>query len=195
LPGDSPREAVQAFLEPVRRAVSCVTPGVLVFSKNPGLGQITSATVEGGSPVRVASSHYDFLHLELTLNFKVIEDEDDRGPYRCTSLGYVLSLSDAKQAELVSFHWHPFSEVASDVGTHVHLGEAYVAQKNRLHIPTPRISVEEFLRLAIDSFGAHALVPEEVWRSALNDSQAVHEEHRTWHGRHDMPDVSARGLR
>ena len=125
--------------------------------------------------------------LEVTVQFRVVEAEGHLGPYKCTSAGYVYSLSDADGAELVSYHWHPLSDPRSDVRPHFHVGERFLRQDARLHVPTPRVSIEEFIRTAIATFGVEATVDEDIWTELLHESQQRHEEYRTWHDRRDAP--------
>ena len=70
---------------------------------------------------------------------------------------------------------------------HFHVGEGVLAQHARLHIPTPRVTVEEFIEIAIDSFGAGTVVEEDVWRPLLHESRQRHEKYRSWANRDDAP--------
>src|SRR5439155_26701334 len=96
------------------------------------------------------------------------------------------NLADGNAASLFAFHWHPFSD-SPETGPHFHMGERRTPQAERLHVPTKRITVEEFIALAIGSFGAHPVVEDAIWRPTLVESQRLHEEHRTWSDYGEFP--------
>ena len=190
--GNSPGEAVEAFLSPLKLAISVLGDAVLVTRSHPPLGAIQVVTLNSSAPWKVESDHpnYESLHLELTLNFVVVEAVGELGPYKTSSRGYIMSLGDASKRELVSFHWHPLADVTSEHRPHFHVGEAFVPTAARMHVPTPRISVEEFITLAIDSFGAHPVVDEDIWRPLLADGRETYERYRQWGTHGDTPEFN-----
>jgi hypothetical protein len=158
----------------------------LVYRSHPPLGAAQTAKLGAGEPAMVTSSVYGSLALTVNLIFVVLEEDGPRGPFRCSSRSYVMGLKEPDGAEVISYHWHPES-VSPETGPHFHIGERRVRQVVRLHVPTPRVSVEEFVRTAIQSFGVEPTVDEDVWRPLLDESQHVHETWRSWHDRRDAP--------
>ena len=98
-----------------------------------------------------------------------------------------MILSDASAAKIFSAHWHPFQNVSPVTRPHVHVGELRLPQLQGLHIPTPRLSVEQFIEFAIRSFGAQPTVDEATWKPLLDKSHARHALWRTWQNHDEAP--------
>lgn len=192
MPGSSPGEAVAAFLDPVKSALRVLDcEGVLVYRDHPPLDAVQTATLERGEGMRVAATGpYSHLRLLVVLEFKVIRCEEDevRGPYRCTSVGYIFELQDASNTEIVSYHWHPTHRASPVTKPHAHVGDKYVEQMARLHIPTPRVTVEEFVEVCIDQFGAATRMEEDAWRERLGESLDRHRQYREWGTHAEAPE-------
>lgn len=189
MPGDSPGEAVRNFLAPIKDAIAVLGDGVLVHSAHPQIGERQAVVLcHDGRGIRVESSVYGTLRLSVGLNYEVVlcEDGDPRGPYRCSTRSYIHAIYDGDDKLLLGFHWHPDS-TSPDRQPHMHVGSTRIQQSGELHIPTPRVSVEEVVTLAIDSLGARPTVDEETWRGLLDASRATHEKYREWHHRADAP--------
>lgn len=133
------------------------------------------------------------MRVEVSFVYVVKVSDDDRGPYRCSTRGYIFSISDRDDAELMSYHWHPLS-VSPDLGPHMHIGKKLFPQDATLHVPTERVTVEDLVEQLITSFGVAAAVDEDIWRPLIRESKALHITHHTshiahrdWHGRDDAP--------
>lgn len=157
-----------------------------IYRQHPQLREACAAALNRGEPVKLKSSLYGHLYAEMSLNFEVCRDTGTRGPYRCTSTGYALGVSDKDVRELFSFHWHPAGR-SPVTKPHFHVGHAYIAQDSRLHVPTPRISVEEFVLLLVDSLNVEITDESGAWRELLAASQQLHEAHRTWSEYRESP--------
>jgi hypothetical protein len=188
LPGNSPGEAVDNFLEPVKDAIQCVGDGVLVYRDHPGLGQLEAATLNGGEGMGIRSAIFGRLRLEVNFQYVLLESDDERGPYRCSTRGYIFSISDREDHELVSFHWHPLS-VSPDLGPHMHIGTTVLPQTGTLHVATPRVTVEDVIEHLADSFAVDMPLPEGEWRPRIERSREVHVTWRDWHERGEAPTV------
>ena len=177
--GRTPPEAVHNFLDPLRRAISCVTTSVLDVAGGyhpsdwPHL-----LTLAKGDPVRLAGERP--VWLSVTQHYRVVEYEGPRGPWKVSTAAYWYYLSDADQGEIIAYHWHPAGRSAV-TSPHLHLGPAAEVGHPQLadaHIPTGRVALEAVLRLAIRDMGARPL--REDWEDILDESQAAHETWRTW---------------
>lgn len=188
MPGDSPGEAVSNFLAPIKAAISVLGNAHVTCRAHPDVGKRESAVVNRGDGLRVESSVYGTLKVLIQFGFVVLlcAPDDPRGTYRCSIRLYAHSLYDANGERVIAFHYHPES-VSEDRGPHMHIGNTKVLQAAELHVPTPRITVEEFVTMTIDSFGAVPTVDEDVWRPLLEGSRQVHERWRNWHHRTDAP--------
>lgn len=185
MPGRSPAEAVTNFLDPIQRAISCVTRAPLIIS--PGgrgvLGRVHSLTWDEAEPVRVRGPEDDVLTLDLSIQYEIVHIPQDRhrGPYKVSTRGYMHSLQTIDGAEVIAFHWHPDGK--SDVqDPHMHIGStqlnpAGVITKKH-HIPGRRMSVEEVLRYCIEQVGVEPLRPD--WKPVLADSEDLFRLWATW---------------
>lgn len=177
--GRTPQEAVHNFLEPLRKAVSCVTPAVLGVSG----GYFPSATphvltLAQGDPVRLRADPP--VLLSVIRHYRVVEHEGSRGPWKVSTAAYYYTLSDVDEREIITYHWHPAGRSAVTY-PHLHLGLAATvgyAPLAEAHVPTGRVPLEQVLRLAIRDLGVRPL--REDWRDVLEATQSAHETWRTW---------------
>ncbi len=179
--GSTPAEAVQNFVEPIQKAVSCVTDGVL----NVGGGYHPSETphvllLNGGSPVGLAGDSR--LSLSVIQHYRIMEHAGARGPWKVSTGAYCYSLEDAEGSEVMAYHWHPNQPGVTF--PHLHMrADAQVGPKplHKYHLPTGRVAIEELLRLAIKELGVEVRPRRrEDWEDVLDSAQAVYEEWRTW---------------
>ena len=173
-------------MRPIKAAVACLGSGHFAVKSNPQVGALQAAVLNGHEGIRVRSSIYDRLRIGITFQYVVVTAEGERGPYRCSIRAYIFDIKTDGQADIINYHWHPLSLVSSDLKPHMHVGEAFIKQTGKLHVPTPRLSAEQALMAAIDSFGAIPKVDD--WRSTMEDSHSVHVEWRDWHDRSDAPE-------
>ena len=176
--GRTPAEAVNNYLGPLQRAISCVTNSVLNVrgGYDPSPDPHPLALGDGG-PVRVSTNPHFFL--TVLQNYRVVEFEGPRGPWKVSIVSYYYSLKDTEDREVL-YHWHPHGE--SDVTfPHLHLrtgSQLGSTDLSQVHFPTGRVSLEDVLRLAIQELG---VTPKRTdWMEALDNTQAAHEEWRTW---------------
>lgn len=173
--GKTPRQAVDQFLTPLQRALSCITDAVLQCRVP------TRASVHGAAnlaPLTRLKAGAETFHLTVELHFRIVEDAGPRGPYRLTTIKYSYSLLDADEKEILAYHWHPDGDVAFP---HLHIGcgaRAARIELHKAHIPTGRIALEDLLRMAINEFGIEPR--RDDWRDVLAKTQAAYEKWRTW---------------
>lgn len=174
-------QAVQAFLKPLRRATACVTKSVLVASGNDPAENPHAVTFPTG-PAPLDGPHR--LHLHVAHHYRVVPAEGTAGPWRVHTAAYYYHLLGPNEQgalrEILLFHWHP--EGASAVtAPHAHV-PAYrqPIDLSAVHLPTPRVSLELVLRLAIENLGAVPLKPQRQWRRVLGATEEVFERWRTW---------------
>lgn len=175
--GRTSAEAVQNYLDPLRKALSCVTKEVLQVgggytpSDNPH-----SLVLGRGLPVPLDGTAA--LKLTVSQQYSVADMGGKDEGWKVSTAAYQYVIEDTDAREILAFHWHPFSGV---VEPHVHLGSgAKVGRKElqKTHIPTSRISVERVIRFAIDEFAITPLRPD--WSQVLSDTEAMFEKYRTW---------------
>jgi hypothetical protein len=177
--GKNPREARQNFLEPLQQALSCVTQAILLRAKSPSDSSLEVLTISNG-PARIGRDGRFALNVDQ--QYRIIEFEGSRGPFKVRTVGYAYTLEEAAHpgAPLLAYHWHPRGH--SQI-TYPHLHIYQCAEIRRLdgrvaHFPTGRVAFEEVLRLLIIDFGVTPI--REDWTEVLQRTQDNFEEYRTW---------------
>lgn len=176
--GQTDYEAVQNYLDPLSRAISCITPAVLNNRGGYRASERPHTLTLSEDPVRLASNEIFFLSLTQYYRAIDVPGDADRGPWKVTIDGYEYSIDDAEGHEILAFPWHPATAPAFP---HLHLSAgASIGRKGlqEAHIPTGRIAIESMIRLLIADFGVKAL--RDDWAEVLDDTQVRFEQYRTW---------------
>jgi hypothetical protein len=181
LAGASPKQAVENFVKPLQRALSCVTTAVIDRQGGHDLGRTYALTVNGGEPVRLARvSRRADIAIRIAQQYRIAQAEGDRGPLKVQTVAYMYTVEDAEGREIFGYHWHPESRSPASF-PHFHLEAGAMigrAELERAHFPTGRVSVEEFLRLVIEAFDVRTRRRD--WRAVLQQTQAAFSKWRTW---------------
>jgi hypothetical protein len=130
-----------------------------------------------GDPVGLAGKSR--LRLSLLHQYRLVEDEGERGPWKAQTAAYFYAIEDQAGNEVLAFHWHP--HVVGTTTPHLHVRSARhedIPRLGKAHIPTGRISVEQVLRLLLADLDVEAR--RDDWREVLGESQGLHETWRTW---------------
>jgi hypothetical protein len=173
LAGKSPSQAVEQFLRPIQRAVSCVTPEV--FAPTPrgrGAGEGHAITLARGDLVGLRGVDFG---IRLTQHYDVTKTGVlQLGPWKVRTAGYFYSLEAVDdESEVIAFHWHPSAPGASE-RPHLHVRGVRL---DKAHIPTGRIAIEQVIALAVE-LGAEPT--RDDWADVLAKTLGRHEEFRTW---------------
>jgi hypothetical protein len=173
LPGRTQQEAFDAFIDPIKRAISCVATAKLLRSKNDGA---TQGITLSPTPIRLTGSDYQ-LHIAHTFCFIEANRE-----WRVTSLNYTYAIELARDNQkVVAFHWdgHGNGDVPF---AHLHLGHANVEASPFLgpkaHIPTGRVAIEDVIYFLIDELRVQPLRHD--WRNVLATARKPFITHKTW---------------
>ena len=164
-----PSTAVNAYVERLQRAASCITDAVIVVGR--GGYQPADAphelTLGAGVPVRLAGTGR--IALAVGQKYRIVRASGDRGPWQVEIAAYYYALDDADGREILAYHWHP--RVQKVPFPHLHISHGAVSRElldraqlslshNSLrpdlagaHLPTRQITLDEVLRLAIEQFG------------------------------------------
>jgi hypothetical protein len=183
MPGDSPREAVNAFLDPLRRAVACIGPAKVCVSAG-GYDALGKTHAWSLNDVRgmVAKGGW---HFEAQMHYEIITDSrPGYGPYRVTTRAYRYRIALAS-VDIVRIHWHPVGQ-STYTNPHVHLALDMANWKPgdpppetiKQHLPTGRLTFEDAVTWAL-SIGMPAARSD--WQTVLADCQAAHLQYRSWH--------------
>lgn len=174
--GKTEAEAVNNYIDPLHKAISCVTDSVLTVSGGYYSSSTPHALTLGiGSPVRLSGD--PILSLSVLQNYRVIEFEGPRGPWKVTIVSYFYSLEDDEGREIV-YHWHPSGKVTFP---HMHTktgGQLGGNDLAKVHYPTGRVAFEDVLRLAISELGVKP--NRDDWASVLDSTQSAYNDWKTW---------------
>ena len=179
--GRTPAAAVNAFLPPLQRALSCVSDAVFVRSHDsaaPGAVRSMNAPGTGFAPLRGENR----LHLAVAIQYEVVRTDDpDRGPWKVSIRKYMYHLVTDDMTEVILFHWHPDGKSAQQ-SPHLHVGTSQLTPASvvsrRTHVPTGRVALEAVLELLIRDFGVVPLRTD--WEAALSESKQRFDQWRTW---------------
>lgn len=183
MPGKTPYQAFEAFIDPLKTAVACVARAKFVVKDEAkrvvNKEQFWALNGDDGYVQLGGDSR---LQLLARMRFMVIEDKrKDYGPYRITTRGYMYGLRTSDHREVLQYHWHP-SERAHELKPHLHIGSAQIAEYAVItqghHLPTGRITFEAVIRMAIREFGAEPLLA--GWEDALTAAETPHILYRSW---------------
>ena len=181
MPGRTPREAVDAFLDPLKDILSCVAKAKITLSRDGwgGTGKIHGLTVNNDRPVGLKCQ--PVLLLRISMNYEIVrtERDKDRGAWRVSTRAYAYELQNASGELVWSYHWHPTSTVKTP---HAHLGHTQLAEdavlSYKAHHPTGRVSLESVLRACIADYGA---MPQRAdWEKTLELREGDFETWRSW---------------
>ena len=86
--------------------------------------------------------------LRATMQFQVVECDpatnEERQPFRVTTLGYNYKISNAEDGDLIRFHWHPRG-AGSNPHPHVH-----ALPNLETHVYMPRVTLETVIRACME---------------------------------------------
>lgn len=148
--GDTPKDAVRAFVAPLQAALVCfvdgkVTADTLVFGKEGVLAINRSLPFKLNGSVNIS--------LSAQMRYEVVAADGERGPYKVSTRGWIYHLYGQRERRLVGYHWHPASD-SHVTSPHLHVFEL----GDKKHYPTGRILFEDVLCLAME-YGAEPRDP------------------------------------
>ncbi|MGH3146042.1 MAG: hypothetical protein ACRDTR_09605 [Rubrobacter sp.] len=151
--GRNPYQAVQDFRSSLQRAISCVTPSVIVVRSATGYSVGLEHALTLGVPEAVKLSGAD-IAFSVRAYARVVE-RDGGSPWRVDLVSYFYTLRDAQAQEVIAYHGHPGRRSPIDF-PHLHLGAGSRVGREELekaHVPTGRVELEDVLALVIREFG------------------------------------------
>jgi len=167
---------VQNYMSPLQQAVACVSKAVL---RPTGYEPKATAHMLSSQQMPSPLANTD-LYFDVAQWFYIIEDRLN-GPWRVTTAGYQYTIETGGGEEILGYHWQPNS-VSPFKDPHLHLG--YGAQIGRpelestkAHLPTGRVSMEDFIQLLIEVFDAS---PHRDWRDVLGKTAKKFWQYASW---------------
>lgn len=119
------------------------------------LGAVHGVVLKQGDPTPVPGTD---LAIRIGQSYEVILADPPKGPYKVATRAHRYALEDDAENEIVAYPWHP-QEPSYRPDPHLHIGYGAGGRLVRpdlrdAHLPTRRISVEEFVRCVIVDFHA-----------------------------------------
>lgn len=169
--GETAFEAFDTFARPIRAALRCVTQARLGprFEPLPGRFQtLAFDNVDASVPLRRQGLRP--IHLRIVIHFRLMEHTEavDRASrFQIQPIDYFYSISDHRNSEILSYHWHPEALHGARPEPHLHvkIKTAHPTDPSlddvfpRLHLPTGQVTVDAIFRLLIEQFGVVPLNP------------------------------------
>jgi hypothetical protein len=178
VPGRTPGEAVQAYIEPLQKTISVVSKGVLIASNRREIDIKSVLSL----PDPVSLNGRADLFLAFTQQYRIIKDPTN-GPLRVTTDYYKYALETEDAEEIIGYHWHPDGESPIRFA-HLHLGPGANLGRAELHgkahFPTGRVAFEDVVELLIDAFGVKPDPDKSQWQGAIAKTKALFAKYKTW---------------
>jgi hypothetical protein len=178
VPGGTPYEAVEAFLEPIEQALSCLGRAKIVVSPGgraaPNRDHVWM--VNAGQGLRHEGdlddhTFYASMHYRIVLADPARHDTS-KGKWRVTTAAYFYELRTPANDKLWAMHWHPAGR-SPVAGPHLHL---YQMSPDG-HLVTARQTFESAVQWCLE-FGAEPQRPD--CGAVLAESESVHKLWRSW---------------
>lgn len=177
MPGRSPHAAREAFLEPLKRALSCITTAQLLARKVTSTDEVQALTLSE-EPLRLRSTTMGGLYLSLAHRYRLVSESAKN--WHVSTVAYDYRLDDQNKRELISWHWHPAPLRGPDF-PHVHVNDHPFGR--HAHVPTARVSVESILRLLLTDLQVRPRADHAGdYLAILEESERRFIEYRRWHG-------------
>jgi len=172
------QEAADNFVGFLQETVSCVTDERLsAFKQSKKLYKVWThppfelSTRSGAKPL-----------LSVTQVFSVVSDPAVERTFKAKTREYSYRLTKGARdghGEIASYHWHPNEfEVRYP---HLHVGKV-----PRVHFPTSRVCLEDFVLMLIKYYGVKPTMKDQQWKDILARNKAAFEKWATWKIQHPV---------
>ena len=155
MPGRTPAQAVNSYMESIQLAVSCVSYAVV----NVGGGYYPAdrphtLRLNEDRPIRLGGPARIWLYFQQY--YRVAQSETSGNSWTVAEVGYRYRILDTNHREILAYHWHPIGQ-SSFISQHLHIGHDAMTAREELHtahLPTGYVSLPDIIRLLIRDFGA-----------------------------------------
>jgi hypothetical protein len=139
-----------------------------------------------GNGEPVALKGQDALRRRVALNYRLVEAEGARGPWKVTTTAYSYIVDATDRGEVFAYQWNPHG-AGKTPRPHVHfrcLGELR-SDWAHIHFPTGRVALEDVVRTLIEEMSVEPRRSD--WNDVLDETQQDFERWRTWGGQAPPP--------
>lgn len=174
MPGRTTGEAVEAYTEPIRQTLRCVTDSFIAYAGIYPTGKINTLTFVNET---IAPLHGTNLGLHFSQRYDFFQDSAGDQLWKIQTRGYIYTVYDCQNdapCEIVAYHWHPQSPITTP---HVHFKSGGV-HIGRAHLPTGRISIESVVEFLIRDLGVKP--KRQDWEDIVTRNRDLFEQYRSW---------------
>jgi hypothetical protein len=175
VPGRNASEADTNFAHYLRESLSVLTTSVLLASRE-GNERILLYR----EPAKLPRKNGNPLFIDITQTYLIVETADGfKAQTTAYSYGILAKEGDGFR-EILQFHWHP-KTTKNLKWPHMHVvGNTYDGDLSRVHIPTGRLAIEDFIRVLIRDFDVKARLSYEDAKKILTKNKAAFCESASW---------------
>jgi hypothetical protein len=165
------------FLGFLRESLNCITDSYLTAFRQSD--KLFKVWFDPPSPVTLRNGGRGYV--SVTQIFKVVSDKE-RGGFKAKTREYSYRFSadeDVASPGILAYHWHPHE-------FEVRFPHLHVTSLNRVHFPTSRVCVEDFILLLIDYYDVKPILKEKDWKRILQKNKAAFDQMATWKIQHPL---------
>lgn len=169
--GKTPKEAADNLVHFLRETLSCITGHYL--SAYQQSSKLYKVFYDPYAPVK---THEGLEYLvSFTQVFRVIPHPELKGQFKATTqeYSYRLLLGPGEQSEVLAYHWHP-----QEPG--VHYPHLHIIQSPKIHFPTSRVCLEDFVYLLKRDYRVKPILPHSECKEILERNKRAFEKMATW---------------
>jgi hypothetical protein len=159
-----------------RESLSVVTNAFLIASV-----EKDSRILLYDPPVKIARNHGAApMYLSVTQTYRVVPAADGGTKANSTAYIYELFAKPNNEDPILEFHWHPQSTPRLR-WPHLHvIANSKDGKLDRVHFPTARLCIEDFIRLLIRDFDVSPRLPHEEYKRILTKNKAAFVQRASW---------------
>jgi hypothetical protein len=176
--GKNPREAADNFIRFFQETISCISAeGLTAFQQSSKLFKVWT-----NPPFELETKSGGRLSISVTQVFGTAPHPAEPGQFKTKTREYSYLLSqfdDGTWNEIVAYHWHP-NEFA------VRYPHLHVRCAPRVHFPTSRVCLEDFIVMAISYYGCKPRGPRAQWSGILQKNKKAFEKLSSWKVQHPL---------
>jgi hypothetical protein len=172
--GKTPKEAADNFIHYLKESLSCLSSHyVTAYQQTDKLYKIFYEPY-----AIVPARNTNRYQVSIIQIFKTIPDPKNEGEFKATTreYSYVLLTGDG-ETEIASYHWHPH-----DPG--VHYPHLHVHSVERIHFPTSRVCLEDFIFMLFRDYDVRRNLPQAECKRILDKNKRAFEKSATWKVQH-----------
>ncbi|MGA2537983.1 MAG: hypothetical protein ABSF53_18365 [Terracidiphilus sp.] len=175
MPGKNANLADSNFAHYFRESLSVVTNKVLTAGRD---GNVRLLLYE--PPVKLERKSGNALFMAITQSYEIVPFEKE---FKAKTTSYTyepLGQGDQGLETIVEFHWHP-GQTTNLKWPHLHVKANGVdGGLGRVHFPTGRFAIEDYLKLLIRDFGVKPRLPYEQWKEILTRNKREFSASASW---------------